>query len=64
MKPQLIYYKVMTQKNRFVIERHEAKRLAYWIDRAVKDKNIILAKVVLVETGYNQYIYHYEKVYL
>lgn len=64
MKPQLIYYKVMTKKNRFVIEKHETKRLSYWIDRAVKDRNIILVKVVLVETGYNQYIYHYERVYL
>lgn len=53
-------------KNRrpVLVEKHEAKRLAYWIDRATRDKNIVLVRVVLVETGYNRYIYHYERIFL
>lgn len=47
MKPQLIYYKVFTPRHKFVVEKHEVKRLA---------------RCMLVETGYNRYIYHYEKM--
>lgn len=65
MKPQTIYYKVMAKNRRPVlVEKHESKRLAYWINRAMRDKNLILVRVVLVETGYNRYIYHYERIFL
>lgn len=64
MKPQLIYYKVFTKRHKFVIEAHERKRLARWIDRATKDKSIIIARCVLVFSGYHNFPYHYEKINL
>lgn len=62
MKPYLIYYKVFTPRHKFVIEKHELKRLARWIDRASSDKSISIVRCILVETGYKQYMYHYEKM--
>ena len=64
MKPQLIYYKVFTPRHKFVIEKHEYRRLSRWIDKATKaeDNSITICRCVLVETGYNQYLYHYEKI--
>ena len=62
MTPQLIYYKVFTPRHKFVIEKHEYKRLSRWIDKAAKDSTIIIARCILVETGYKRYTYHYEKV--
>lgn len=64
MKPQLIYYKVFTPRHKFVIEKHEYKRLSCWIDKATADKSIIIARCMLVETGYKRYTYHYEKIYI
>lgn len=63
MKPQLIYYKVFTPRHKFVVEKHETKRLARWIDRSLKDSSIVIARCMLVETGYNQFTYHYEKMF-
>ena len=63
MKPQLIYFKVFTPRHKFVIEKHETKRLARWIDRAAKDSSIVVARCMLVETDYKRYTYHYEKVF-
>lgn len=63
MIPQLIYYKVFTPRHKFVVEKHEIKRLARWIDRAAKDSSIVVARCILVETGYKRYTYHYEKVF-
>lgn len=62
MKPQLIYYKVFTPRHKFVIEKHETKRLACWVDRSAKDSSIVIARCILVETGYKCYTYHYEKI--
>lgn len=62
MKPQLIYFKVFTPRHKFVIEKHETRRLSRWIDRASKDSSIVIARCVFVETGYKLYTYHYEKV--
>lgn len=65
MRPQLIYYKVFTPRHKFVIEAHEYKRLARWLDRATNDKSIIIARCILVNAGgYNRYPYHYEKINL
>ena len=63
MKPQLIYYKVFTPRHKFVIEKHEVKRLACWIDRSLKDSSIVIARCMLVQTGYKSFTYHYEKIY-
>ena len=62
MCPQLIYYKVFTRRHKFVIEKHEVKRLARWIDKSLKDSSIIIARCMLVETGYKRFVYHYEKM--
>lgn len=62
MKPQLIYYKVFTPRHKFVIEKHELKRLETWVKRSIHDKSITIARCMLVETGYKQYTYHYEKI--
>ena len=62
MIPQLIYYKVFTPRHKFVIEKHEYKRLSRWIDKAVKDNTIIIVRCILVETGYKRCTYHYEKI--
>ena len=62
MTPQLIYYKVFTPRHKFVIEKHEYKRLSRWIDKAAKDNTIIIARCILVETGYKRCTYHYEKI--
>lgn len=64
MSSQLIYYKVFTPRHKFVVEKHEYKRLSRWIDKAAKDKSIIIARCILVETGYKRYTYHYEKIHL
>lgn len=63
MMPQLIYYKVFTPRHKFVIEKHETKRLARWMDKALKDSSIVIARCMLVETGYKCYTYHYEKMF-
>lgn len=62
MIPQIIYYKVFAPRYQSVIEKHELKRLARWKDRAASDKSITIVRCVLVETGYKQYMYHYEKI--
>lgn len=62
MKPQLIYYKVFTPRHKFVIEKHETKRLMRWIDRMTCDDSVIVVRCMLVEVGYNRYLYHYVKV--
>lgn len=62
MKPQLIYFKVFTPRHKFVIEKHESRRLGQWMCRARNDSSIIIARCFLVETGYNIYTYHYEKI--
>lgn len=64
MTPQLIYYKVFTPRHKFVIEKHETKRLSRWIDKALKDSSIVIARCMLVETGFKRFTYHYEKIYL
>lgn len=64
MKPQLIYYKVFTPRHKFVIEKHEYKRLSRWIDKMAKDSTIVIARCILVETGYKRFTYHYEKIAL
>lgn len=63
MNPQLIYYKVFTPRHKFVIEKHETKRLSRWIDKALKNSSIIIARCMLVETGYKRFTYHYEKMF-
>ncbi len=61
MKPYLLYYKVFAPKHRFVIEKHEGKRLDYWRKRASEDPSITLARCVLVKSA-NRYFYHYERI--
>lgn len=62
MTPQLIYYKVFTPRHKFVIEKHETRRLMRWLNESTRDNSIIVTRCILVETGYKRYIYHYEKV--
>lgn len=62
MTPLLLYYKVFTPRHKFVIEKHEYKRLSRWMDKAIQDNTIIIARCILVETGYKRFTYHYEKI--
>ena len=61
MRPYLLYYKVFTPRHKFVIEKHEGKRLDFWKNRASSDDKIIIARCVLVRSGYT-YLYHYERI--